>query len=168
VHVTLRVGDRVWNLRSGRCFRVIESSLEEVRERFGLRVIEFTVLGNHLHLVVEADSDALLSRGMQGLAVRIAKALNRLMERCGSVFADHFHSHLLRNPTELVEALAYVLGNFARHFGGEPGRDPFSSATYDAARRARVLASPATWLLREGWQRARRIPPWFAALAHSH
>lgn len=64
--VTLRVAVRVWNLRSRRCFRLIESSLEAARGRFGLRVIEFSVLGNHLHLVVEADDSEALSRGMQG------------------------------------------------------------------------------------------------------
>jgi carbon-nitrogen hydrolase len=49
VHVTLRVALHVWNLRSRRCFRVIETSLDEARGRFGLRIIEFSVLGNHLH-----------------------------------------------------------------------------------------------------------------------
>ena len=95
-------------------------------------MIEFTVLGNHLHLVVEADSDASLSRGMQGLGVRIAKALNRLMGRIGSVFADHYHSELLPTPTQLVNALGYLLGNSAHHFGGAPGDDPFSSGGYGA------------------------------------
>jgi putative transposase len=162
VHVTLRVPTRVWNLRSRRCFRLIETSLESARQRFGLRVIEFTVLGNHLHLVVESDSDVALSRGMQGLCVRIAKALNRLMGRHGSVFADHYHSELLLTPTRLVNALAYVLGNYAHHFGGPRGNDPFSSCAYDATTRRRVLAVPLGWLLRAGWQRARCVPEWLA------
>ncbi len=163
-HVTLRVGAHVWNLRSRRCFRVIEACLEKAKERLDLRVIEFTVLGNHLHLVVEADCDRSLSRGMQGLAVRIAKALNRLMQRRGRVFADHYHSHLLPNPTELANALAYVLRNFEHHFGSRSGRDPFSSSAYSDAARSRILAGPRGWLLRAGWRRARSLPPW---LAHS-
>jgi REP element-mobilizing transposase RayT len=167
VHVTLRVRTSVWNLRSRRCFRVVELALEEARERFGLRVIEFTVLGNHLHLLVEADSDLSLSRGMQGLCVRIAKALNRLMRRCGSFFADHYHSSLLESPTQLVSALAYVLGNYAHHFGGTPGRDPFSSGAYDASTHGRVLAAPLGWLLKVGWRRARCIPPWLATRANA-
>ena len=60
-------------LRSRRCFRVIEEAFANARERFGFRVIEFSVLGNHLHLLVEADSDASLARGMQGLTVRMQK-----------------------------------------------------------------------------------------------
>src|SRR5256885_4053701 len=101
------------------------------------------------------------SRGMQGLNVRIARALNRRMQRRGSVFDDHYHSRLLGSPTELVNAIADVLGNHAHHFGGVPSaRDPFCSSAYDLARRQAVLSRPRTWLLCHGWRRARRIPRW--------
>jgi len=165
VLVTLRVASQVWNLRSRRCFRVIEEAFANARERFGFRVIEFSVLGNHLHLLVEADSDASLARGMQGLTVRIAKALNRLMERRGRVFADHYHSRLLRSPTQVVNAIAYVLGNHAHHFGGPPERDPFSSACRD---RSRLIGEPRSWLLRVGWRRAsRQLPDWISRILTS-
>lgn len=95
---------------------------------------------------------------MQGLNVRLAKALNRLMGRKGSVFADHYHSRIVRTPTELVNAIAYVLGNGRLHFGGAGGHDRFSSVALEPARRERVLAHPRTWLLRSGWRRARTRP----------
>ena len=44
------------------------------------------VLGNHVHFIVEADSAEALSHGMQGLSIRIAKALNAVMGCAGSVF----------------------------------------------------------------------------------
>ena len=166
VHVTLRVADHVWNLRSRRSFARIEACFAASRGRLGLRIIEFSVLGNHLHLLVEADSSAALARGMQGLSVRLAKALNRMMRARGRVFADHFHSRLLRSPSELVRALAYVLGNAAHHFGGRAahgefgGRaandDRYSSASCD---RERTLGERRTWLLRVGWRRARPRQP---------
>ena len=145
VQVSLSVAGHVWNLRSRRCFEVIEASLASARERFGLRVIEFTVLGNHLHLVVEADNDEALSRGMQGLNIRIAKALNRLMDRKGHVFADHYHSRLLRSPTELVNAIAYVLGNAAHHYG-ESGRirSPREPTRRHAVRRFFPIPGPGS------------------------
>ena len=159
VHVTLRVGDHVWNLRSGRSFRAIQRCLAGALGRFGLRIVQFSVMGNHLHLIVEADSSEALSRGMQGLNIRIAKALNRMMRRRGRVFADHYHSRLLPTPTELVNAIAYVLGNHTHHYGNA-GVDPFSSAALTGVRRERVLAHPMTWLLRSGWRRARTRPRW--------
>jgi len=154
VHVTLRVLEDVWNLRSHRCYRRIERCFAAALGRFGLRLIEFSVQGNHLHLIVEADDDDALTRGIQGLSIRIAKALNSLMNRKGRLFADHYHAHLLRTPTELVNAIRYVLENHARHFG-TAGDDAFNSAGLaDAARRI-VLAVPVSWLLRVGRFRAR-------------
>jgi REP element-mobilizing transposase RayT len=146
--------DHVWNLRSGRAFRRLQACIEKSRGRFGARLIEFSVQGNHLHLIVEADGMESLSRGMQGLCIRIAKALNAMMGRAGKVFADHYHSRLLRSPTELANAIAYVLHNHLHHFGGR-GRDPYSS---EAPAARGVLAEPRSWLLRVGWRRARRRP----------
>ena len=122
-----------------------------------MRLIEFTVQGNHLHLVVEADTSAALSRGMQGLAIRIARALNSMMVRRGRVFADHYHARLLHTPTQLARALAYVLGNDAHHFGGR-GVDPFASAALALPLRVRTLEAPETWLVRAGWRRAKAAP----------
>jgi hypothetical protein len=76
-------------------------------------------------------------------------------QRSGPVFGDHYHSRLLRTPTEMVNAIAYVLDNYAHHYGGNAGRDPYSSA----AVKDEVL-EPQTWLLRIGWRRVRRAPPW--------
>jgi len=160
VHVTLRVGDHVWNLRSGRAFRAIEKCLADALGRFGLRVVQFSIMGNHIHLIVEADSSGALSRGMQGLCIRIAKALNRLMNSDGRVLADHYHGRLLASPTELVNAIAYVLGNHRHHYGQAGDVDAFSSAALTGDRRERVLAHPRTWLLKTGWRRARLRPPW--------
>jgi len=106
---------------------------------------------------VEADGNEALARGMQGLCVRLARRLNRLMGSRGRVFADHYHSRPLRSPTELVAAIRYVLGNYAHHFGGRHARDRFSSAAYAPERRVEVLARPRTWLVRHSWLRARRL-----------
>jgi REP element-mobilizing transposase RayT len=156
VHVSVRVRSHVWNLRSGRAYRRISKCLELALGKFGLRVIEYSVLGNHLHLIVEADSSESLARGMQGLAIRIAKSLNAMMRSRGAVFADHYDGRLLTTPTQLVRAIAYVLRNHEHHYGGR-GRDRFSSDGLDQSQRAARLAIPLGWLLRDGWRRA--TPP---------
>ncbi len=148
VHVTLRVRRQVWNLRSSRAFRRLRRCFHKARGRFGCRLIHFSVLGNHLHLIIEADDSAALTRGVQGLCIRIAKALNAMMEASGRVFDDHYHSRLLRSPTELVRAIRYVLGNHTHHFG-EKGVDPFSSAALEE--REVLVSAPRGWLLRVGW-----------------
>jgi len=127
VHVTMRLRREVPSLRSSRRFEVIRRCFKASRGLHGLRLVEFSVLGDHLHLVVEADDNVSLSRGIQGLAVRLARGLNRLLRRTGKLFSDHFHSHLLRSPTEVARAISYVRTNAAHHYC-ERGADFFSSA----------------------------------------
>jgi REP-associated tyrosine transposase len=157
VHVTWRVLSHVWNLRSRRCFRAISVCFSRGRDRFGFRLVHFSVQGNHIHLVVEARDERSLARGLQGLGVRIAKALNRVMGRKGTVFADHYHATILRSPTQAANALAYVLLNFLHHFPREAARyardlrDRFSSSWRESGTDPPVVPA-RTWLLTVGWR----------------
>ena len=156
VHVTWRMLPHVWNLRSKRCFSRIRDCFERGRDRFGFRLVHFSVQGNHLHLLVEAQDERALARGMQGMGVRIAKALNRVMARKGTVLADHYHARQLRSPTQVANALAYVLMNFLHHFPMQDAcarrvPDPFSSAWREQGKDPPVVAA-RTWLLSIGWR----------------
>ena len=135
---------------------MIRRCFAAARGLHGLRLVEFTVMGNHLHLIVEAESSGALSRGMQGLCIRLAKALNKAQQRrTGRVFADHYHSHLLGSPAEVANALKYVNGNAEHHFGRR-GLDWFSSQNPELRE---LLMAPVSWLLSVGWTRSRTRSP---------
>ncbi len=171
VHVTLRVQRGVLSLRGSAMFRTIERSLAKARERFGFRLVHFSVQRDHLHLLAEASDARALARGMQGLSIRVAKAVNRRLGRRGSVFADRYHARALKTPRETRFALRYVLLNARKHDrGAVPAGfvDRCSSAPwFDGWRRPRELAfvlgrrrdkqppvaDARTWLLRVGWRR---------------
>jgi putative transposase len=147
----LRVRSDVPSLRSSRRFAVIRRGFKALLGRETFRLVEFSVLGDHLHLIVEADDSVALSRGMQGLCTRLAKALNKFLERRGTLFDDHYHLHLLRTPREVANALAYVRNNARKHFG-DVGVDYYSSGHLGWAE---LLAVPVSWLLATGWRLAR-------------
>jgi len=137
----------VWNLRSRRSARVLESAIRAGGDRFGARVVQLSIQGNHIHLLVEAANTAALARSMQGLSVRIAKGMNRLMDRRGRVLGDRYHAHVLRTPTEARHAVSYIRDNRRHHAAAFGERlpadwvDPFSQA-----------APGQTWLLRAAWR----------------
>ena len=152
VHVTARVRDEAGRLRTRACFAAVASCIGEGREREGFRVTHFSVQSNHLHLLVEADDAVALARGIQGLSVRIARAVNRVLGRRGKVFADRYHARALRSPTEVANAIAYVLGNAMIH-RARRGR-PVSTDDVDLLTsygHRQLVAQPRTWLLRIGW-----------------
>jgi len=156
LHVTLRMAPHVYNLRSRRSFRVIAAALRVGADRFDVRVVEFSVQGNHIHLLVEAPNRQALARAIQGLSVRVAKGLNRMMGRKGRVFDDRYHARVLRTPTEVRHAIRYIVDNARKHAAqrGEtyaPGYvDPYSSAGVSDL----TLPSAQTWLVRTGGKRA--------------
>jgi len=79
---------------------------------------------------------------MQGLGIRMAKALNRVAERRGSVFADRYHARILRSPTQVKHPVLYVLRNHEHHFGAHA--QGATSTWYP-----NEMAAPVTWLLRQ-------------------
>jgi REP element-mobilizing transposase RayT len=115
VHVTMRMARHVYNLRSRRAFAVVGAAIAKAAERLGMRIVHFSVQGNHLHLIVEATTTDALSTAMQGFSIRVARGLNAMMGRRGRVLADRFHAHVLRTPSETRRAVAYVRENFRRH-----------------------------------------------------
>src|SRR6266850_707963 len=149
IHAVLRTREDVPRLRRSEIFREIRQALADGAEREGFRVVHFSVQGNHIHLVVEAADKRALSRGMQGLAIRIARAVNRAAGRKGRVFSDHYFARELRTPTEVRRAVRYVLDNFIRHARLE---------TPQTDSRAASLIAPRTWLLATGWLRSRAGP----------
>jgi REP element-mobilizing transposase RayT len=178
VHVTLRAVEGV-ALRNEPVLEVVRAAITAGGRRHDFRVVEFNVLGNHIHLIVEAAGQQALTRGMQGLKVRLARRINRLLGRRGTLFAERYHARVLRTPREVRNAIRYVLLN-ARHHAAERGQrlarhwlDPYSSApwfdgryaplgdeTWSAPwlRRLRRLPRPTapatTWLLTTGWRRS--------------
>jgi REP element-mobilizing transposase RayT len=169
VHVTLRIRSGVPRLRTRAPMRTILRVLRSARGRFDLRVVQFAVLGDHLHLIVEAEGRASLTRGMRGLGTRLAIHLNRVFGRKGALLDDRYHARALTNPLATRRGLCYVLQNFRKHEAA-CGRtiaarwvDPCSSgASFDGWRDCGVTRNtglelvtlpPRTWLLSTGWRR---------------
>ena len=163
VLVTVRVRAGLPSLRRANSLHVLERAFAAGSERFGFRLIHYSVQSNHLHLIAEAHDEGALARGMKGLLVRITRGLNRHWRRSGALVDDHYHARALKHPREVRHALVYVLQNARRHGVHVPGPDPFSSARgFDGwehteprqeAASPPPVASARTWLLTTGWRR---------------
>src|SRR5207244_3534237 len=114
---------------SDRVFDHLRSAVRKASHG-AFRVLHFSVQADHVHLVVESDASLGLSRGVQGLAIRMARAINRALGRCGRVWGDRYHARALRTPREVRNALVYVLNNWRKHLPQVRGLDPRSSAAW--------------------------------------
>ena len=162
VHVVLKIRRGLPKLRRQRPYDVLRKAFRAGCDKDGFRLNHYSVQGNHLHFIVEAKNREALACGMKGLGARIAKGLNKLWGRKGKVFADRYFDHILRTPTEVRNALNYVLKNAAHHGIAMNRPDAFSSGMwFDGWRELRrkdfivseppCVAEPRTYLLRKGW-----------------
>ena len=160
VHVTLRARRALPSLRNDAVFGAIRCAFAAASHD-SFRLLQYSVQSDHLHLLVEADGPTRLARGVQGLAIRVARAINRVLRRRGSVWDGRYHAHALRTPREVRNAFVYVLQNFKKHFRNVVGLDPRSSAAWFPGW-CTIVAAPLdsapvvaarTWLARTGWRR---------------
>jgi REP element-mobilizing transposase RayT len=160
VHVTLRARNGLPTLRGDGVFAAISRAFHAA-SRNSFRLLAFSIQSDHLHLVVEADGQTRLARGVQGVAIRVARAINRVLGRSGSVWDGRYHAHVLKSPREVRNAFLYVLQNIRKHLRAAAGLDPRSSARWFSGWRTVApaplahapIVAPRTWLARVGWRR---------------
>lgn len=171
LHITVRLAKGAPSLRRHRTFRVFCKACKGAADH-GVRVLQYAVLGNHFHILVESDSKEALTKGMRSLNIRVAKGLNAIADRKGRVQHDRFHAVPLTTPTQLKRVLVYIFTNAAKHSGGRKASDDYNSyalfegqleggpwnwrrprcAVPDYAREA--VSQAKSWLARVGWRRA--------------
>ena len=171
----MRVRKDVPSLRGSRLFRRLRAAFAKARDRFGFRLTHYSVQGNHVHLIAEAQNRRALSRGLQGLNIRIAKAVNRVHARHGRVFEQRYYARPLTTRLQVRRALVYVLFNERHHLAQRGLSLPhWRLDDYSSAHEFRhfepdpelpppqivpqeTTAAPQSYLLRLGWRRLGRI-----------
>ena len=174
VHVTLRVRSGIPSLRRRKLVQALRRAFAAACERGDFRLVHHSIQRNHLHLIVEAENQDALGRGMRSLGTRVAHAVQRTFEVKGRILEGTYHAHILRTPREVWQAIRYVLLNVRKHWrefkGGAPpvrldecssGRwfDGWGEPLPGSRSGPREVASPGTWLLRTGWRRYGLIDP---------
>ena len=169
-HVTIRLVESAPSLARDWLMTIIRKAIADSHKP-GFRIIEFNVLCNHLHLVIEAANEHALSAGMQGFEVRLARRVNRALGRRGQLFAHRYHARSMTTPRDVRNTLRYVLLNRKHHAAEKKFSkywiDPYSSAAWfkgwaapircDTYWKQHLVAMaaptkpPSVWLLTTGW-----------------
>ncbi len=106
VHINFKYRTHIKNKQ---CLKILKKAIMNARSH-GLRVIHFSLQSNHVHLLIESESNEILTRGMRSLTVTIAKGL-----KAGRVQVERYHLHVLRTIREAKNAAEYVLFNQQKH-----------------------------------------------------
>ena len=133
VHVCIRLERGLPSLRQKAVYALLLERFRLIKERFGCKLRHYSVQHDHIHLMVQTQKTSDLSRYMQGMQIRFAKALNKLWERRGKVFADRFFARRCEDYRAVRAATRYILNNALRHGVLDPRTqrpDPYSSGPW--------------------------------------
>lgn len=111
------------HLRNKETLKLLKKSICNARLH-GLKILHFSFLSNHVHLILEAPSNEILTRGMRSLTITFAKNFDR-----GRIQVERYHLHVLRTLRETKNAIQYVLFNQQKH--ERPRRQPGTYSTID-------------------------------------
>jgi hypothetical protein len=149
-------------------FDVFLWALREAGNDSRVRFTAYSVQSNHLHAVLEAASPEALAAAVITLKGNFTAVANAVLGRKGPVFVRGYHVSVLKTPTQVRNALAYLVENAAHHaatgqrLDARILHDPFTplglldlrSHRGWALRATGPLATtaPTCWLVRTGWQ----------------
>ena len=158
VHVTIRVVGSAAGLRCKDMYLAIREATIVTAKRGDFRIVQMSIQRDHIHLIVEADSGAALSKGVRGFSISAARQINKAFterggdRRTGRVVSDRYHARPLTSPRAVRNCLAYCLGNW-RHHGEDQTPlaqtwkvDPYSSGARFAGWKE-LEGSPFFWPL---------------------
>jgi REP element-mobilizing transposase RayT len=158
VHVTIRVVGSAAGLRRKDMYLAIREATIVTAKREDFHIVHMSIQRDHLHLIVESDSRAALSKGVRGFSISAARQINKAISerggdrRTGRVVAERFHARPVTCPRAVRNAVAYTLLNW-RHHGEDQAAfartwqvDPFSSGALFCGWKE-LEASPVFWPL---------------------
>jgi REP element-mobilizing transposase RayT len=96
-------------IRNKTCLKILKKAIQNARQK-GLRIIQYSLQSNHVHLLIEATDNQTLTKGMRSLTITFAKRIQK-----GRIQFERYHLHVLRSLRETRNALHYVVFNHQKH-----------------------------------------------------
>ena len=89
--------------------------LFEAKKRYGLRILDYIVTSNHIHLlVVDGGHRDTIPRSIQLIAGRSGQEYNQRKRRNGAFWEDRYHATAIQTNEHLIRCIAYIDLNMVR------------------------------------------------------
>jgi len=112
-HVIARGNRREKIFRSKKDYQLYLSFLSEYKDRYGFSLYAYTLMSNHVHLLIEVG-EAPLSRIMQNLQFRYTRNFNIKYKNYGHLFQGRYKAILCEKDSYLLELSTYIHLNAVR------------------------------------------------------
>lgn len=114
-HITHRCHNRDFLLRFARDRRRWLYWLFEAKKRYGLKVLNYALTSNHIHLLLQDGSRrTVISTSMDLIAGRTAQEYNQRKKRRGAYWEDRYHATAIESGSHLIRCMVYIDLNMVR------------------------------------------------------
>lgn len=114
-HLTHRCHKREFLLKLVKDRRRWLQWLFQAKKRYDLKILNYTVTSNHIHLlVVDGKERGCIPQSMQLIAGRTAQEYNLRKKRKGAFWEDRYHATAVESKVHLMRCLIYIDLNMVR------------------------------------------------------
>lgn len=114
LHLTIKIEKQKSHLKNKTILAILKRAILNARKQ-QLRVIHFTLEHDHVHLLIEAENNRVLGKGMQAFGVTLSKAINRLKKLTGQVYKHRYHFRKITSSRQLKNVMSYIFRNGMKH-----------------------------------------------------
>ena len=108
-HLTHRCHKKEFLLKFSRDRRRWTERLFQAKKRYGLRVLNYMVTSNHIHLLVlDGGGRDVISRSIQLIAGRTGQEYNQRKNRKGAFWEDRYHATAIESNRHLIQCIVYI------------------------------------------------------------
>ncbi|MFK5952299.1 MAG: transposase [Desulfobacterium sp.] len=113
-HITHRCHKKEFLLKFARDRRRWVEWLFEARKRYGLKILNYIVTSNHIHLLVDGGGCHVIPESIRLIAGRTAQEFNQRKKRKGAFWEDRYHATAVQQGDHLIKCLIYIDLNMVR------------------------------------------------------
>jgi putative transposase len=110
-HVTSQIDHGVMALESAEVKRVFLDFVKKAKKKFGFKLWNFAVMGNHIHFLIKPGKNASLSKIMQWIKCNFAKKWNKEHNTKGHLWGERFFSRIIKDEKDFTRTSEYIDGN---------------------------------------------------------
>lgn len=88
--------------------------LKKCKKRFKVSLYAYCLMNNHVHLVLEVDPPATLSKAMQTINQSYARYYNYVYKKSGHLWQGRFKSFIINKDRYLFDCINYIESNPVR------------------------------------------------------
>lgn len=126
LHLTVKVLRNKAEIKNKSVLKLLRHAIQRARLQ-GLKIIHYSLEYDHVHLLIEAENNHILGKGMQALGVSLSKGINRLKNLKGAVYKHRYHFRQITSPRQLKNVLGYIFNNGVKHGTASSIVNPYNS-----------------------------------------